>query len=984
MEADLYSSDILSKSFLKKYSSKKVPWRNSLGYIVYKRTYSRLKENGNTEEWWETIARCINGLQSIGAKYTIEEAEKLFDAVFNFKCCFSGRSLWQLGTPLVEDLKIGDSVLNCWATKSSEINDFTFILMESMFGGGVGINIAKEYSQELPRVKRDVKCRLKNTKDADFIVPDSKEGWVNLWEWVLKSYLITGESFTYSTVCIRPHGEPLKTFGGIAPGPKPLIDGTAELCKVLEKRAGKKLRTDDVADIICIGGEMIKSGGIRRTALILGGDVDDQAYVRLKRWDLGEIPNYRANSNNSILCKWYDHLQNSFWEGYSGNGEPYGLVNLKNARAYGRLGEEKWGDFSLKEPDIIMCNPCAEAMLEDKEPCVAGDTHLITKDGIHQIQDVVGKPVEIWNGEKWSTVTPRVTGKNKKLYRVQFNDGSYLDCTGNHNFSVTNRFQKEYSKVKACDLENFGHWKIHTEPFQIDYPETSGTPYGKDAYTLGYTVGDGHIDGNLAKVVLFGEKDFQCPVKGHELKFSPMVNGKPKYAVKTRKLNVTDYVDVSLVSRLKSDVSALEELFSWDKESILQFIAGLADADGSNTSSGGIRIYFSVYERVQLLQLLLTKVGIKSSICLCSKKGTKTNFATRNKDLYYLQITECNEIPCHRLKVSNGHKAKCKGKWQIVKSVTELEDTHTVYCFEEAEKHMAVFGNTLTYQCNLAELVLPNLDSKEEMLSCAKLLYKGQKAICAMNYYHEDTNKVVHRNYKIGMSVTGVCQRIDVFKPWCEHTYRGLREFDKKWSKEQGYKPSIRLTVVQPSGTKSLMFGVTPGAHTGYSKYYIRRVRFDAKDHLLDKIKEAGYHVEPEIRFDGTPNHRLLIASFPCAYPDETIFAENFSAIQQLNLLKDLQTVWADQAVSITVYYKKEELPAIKEWLKENYDRNVKSVSFLLHSDHGFKQAPFEEITEEKYKKELAKVKTLDKFENGYSEELFNDIECAGGACPIR
>lgn len=649
-----YCSDILDKNFLKKYSTKKVLWKNSLGYIVYKRTYSRLKENGNTEEWWETVARCINGLQSIGASYTKEEAEKLYDYVFNFKCCFSGRSLWQLGTHLVEKLRLGDSLLNCWGCKVSEIDDFKFILMESMFGGGVGCNIAKEYSQELPRVKRGVKCELKNTNDADFIVPDSKEGWVKLWELILKSYLITGESFTYSTVCIRPHGEPLKTFGGIAPGSKPLIDGTMELCKVLERREGKKLRTDDVADIICIGGEMIKSGGIRRTALILGGDVDDQAYVRLKRWDLGEIPNYRSNSNNSILCKNYDHLQNSFWEGYCGNGEAYGLINLKNAKRYGRLNEEKWGEFDLKEPDIIMCNPCGEAMLEDKEPC------------------------------------------------------------------------------------------------------------------------------------------------------------------------------------------------------------------------------------------------------------------------------------------------------------------------------------------NLSELVLPNLESKEEMLDVAKLIYKGQKAIAAMNYYHEETNKVVHRNFKIGMSVTGVCQKIDVFKEWCDYTYKGLREFDKQWSKNRNYPQSIRLTVVQPSGTKSLMFGVTPGSHTGYSKYYIRRVRFDSKDKLLEKVKEAGYNVEPEIRFDGSHNHRLLVVSFPCCYPEGTVFTKDFSAVDQLNLLKDLQTVWADQAVSTTIYYKKEELSQIKDWLKCNYDNSIKSVSFLLHSEHGFAQAPYEEITKEQYEEMVTKIKSLDYFENGYSEELFNDIECTGGICPIR
>src|SRR5579864_843352 len=152
-----YCSDLLSKEFLKKYQNKKVNWGfGDLSYIVYKRTYSRTKEDGNQEEFWETIARCINGAQKIGAKYTKEEAERLYDYIFNLKCSFGGRMLWQLGTPLVD--KIADSLLNCWVTKVSSIEDFHFIFMESMMGGGVGCNISREYTQELPRVKRGVRC----------------------------------------------------------------------------------------------------------------------------------------------------------------------------------------------------------------------------------------------------------------------------------------------------------------------------------------------------------------------------------------------------------------------------------------------------------------------------------------------------------------------------------------------------------------------------------------------------------------------------------------------------------------------------------------------------------------------------------------------------------------------------------------------------------------------------------------------------------
>lgn len=645
--------EVLTEKFLEKYKGKQPEWGfDGLGYVVYKRTYARRVEAENrTEEWWETVARCVKGAQKIGAKYTKEEAEKLYDHVFNLRCSFSGRGLWQLGSKLADT--IADSLLNCWVRKVASVDDFVFIFMESMLGGGVGCNISKEYTQELPRVKTGVRCRLKNTKDAEFIVPDSKEGWGELWRKLLEAYLVTGKEFTYSTVCIRSSGEPLKTFGGIAPGPKPLIDGAEELCKILEAREGKKLRTQDVADIICTGGEIVKSGGIRRTAIILMGDVDDASYLNLKRWDLGGIPNYRANSNNSVICNNFSHISEKFWDGYNGNGEPYGLVNLKLSRKNGRLGETEVNGFDLHDDSIIGLNPCAEATLGDSE------------------------------------------------------------------------------------------------------------------------------------------------------------------------------------------------------------------------------------------------------------------------------------------------------------------------------------------SCNLSELFLNKIGSKEEMLECALLLYKTQKAIANHNYLFEETNKIVHKNMRLGLGITGVCQRLGEVKEWSDYVYKNLRKFDKEWSKKNGLPESIRLTVVKPSGSLSLLPGATPGVHPGFSKFFTRRVRFSTNDSLVEKLREAGYEIEPEIKFDGTQNHDISVVSFPCKFEDKTLVSSQTTAIKQLELVKELQTCWADQAVSVTCYYKMDEIPDIKKWLNANYNNSVKSVSFLLHQDHGFKQAVLEEITEEQYAKSLKSLKSIN-FKNDNTDDMIDISGCEGGACPIR
>ena len=104
-----------------------------------------------------------------------------------------------------------------------------------------------------------------------------------------------------------------------------------------------------------------------------------------------------------------------------------------------------------------------------------------------------------------------------------------------------------------------------------------------------------------------------------------------------------------------------------------------------------------------------------------------------------------------------------------------------------------------------------------------------------------------------------------------------------------------------------------------------------------------------------------------------------------LEYQKTLQTYWADNAISITVYYKKEELPKIKEWLSENYNDSVKSVSFMLHSEHGFAQAPLEEIDEETHNEMIKKVSKINKLINDEGDfTLKNSLECDSSGCPIR
>ena len=346
-----------------------------------------------------------------------------------------------------------------------------------------------------------------------------------------------------------------------------------------------------------------------------------------------------------------------------------------------------------------------------------------------------------------------------------------------------------------------------------------------------------------------------------------------------------------------------------------------------------------------------------------------------------------------------------------VSYVEELPDTHTVYNITVEDNHTlavvtksndekinlsGVWVNNCAEQsleshetCCLAEIFLPNINSQEELIKCATYLYRICKHSLRLNCPDsKETQKIVHKNMRMGIGITGYLQATETQKSWLSNCYNHLRFFDKKYSAEKGFPTSIKLTTCKPSGTLSLLGGCTSGVHPGYSRYYIRRIRIASESPLIELAKKNGYHVEYIKNFDQTIDPTTQVVSFPYSLPEGTVFADECTALQQLEYVKRLQTEWSDNSVSCTVYYKKEELKDIKEWLKIHYNTGLKSVSFLLHSEHGFQQAPLEKISKEEYDKMMASCTPIRSIENLHftNEDDLNigDGECTGGVCPIR
>jgi len=325
-------------------NNKNIPW-GEVGYPVFKRTYSRPLPDGRTEEWSDTVERVIDACRTqLHCGFTTFEEGQVRDMMMQLKGTVAGRFLWQLGTETVDRLGL-PSLQNCaFVVVDDPIRPFTWAFEMLMLGSGVGFNIQRENVYQLPKVKARVKVTRNDENDADFIVPDSREGWVELLQRVLEASFVTGKDFSFATHLIRSKGSPIKGFGGTASGPEDLVWGMQEINKVLNKKAGKRLSPVDCLDIMNIIGRIVVAGNVRRSAQIALGDVDDIEYLRAKRWDLGNIPNWRAMSNNSVICSDISQLPDEFWEGYNGNGEPYGLINLEASRKQGRPFENQYPD----------------------------------------------------------------------------------------------------------------------------------------------------------------------------------------------------------------------------------------------------------------------------------------------------------------------------------------------------------------------------------------------------------------------------------------------------------------------------------------------------------------------------------------------------------------------------------------------------------------------------------------------------------------
>jgi ribonucleoside-diphosphate reductase alpha chain len=295
--------------------------------------------------------------------------------------------------------------------------------------------------------------------------------------------------------------------------------------------------------------------------------------------------------------------------------------------------------------------------------------------------------------------------------------------------------------------------------------------------------------------------------------------------------------------------------------------------------------------------------------------------------------------------------------------------------------------------CNLTEVVIDANDTEETLtdkIKLATILGTWQSSLTNFKYIRKSWKDNCEEERLLGVSLTGIFGN-----PITGTVHKGLSEMldrlressievNKNEAEVLGINPSVAITTVKPSGTVSQLTGVSSGIHPWYSEYYIRTVRADNKDPLTTFLKDFNVPHEPDVMKPDT----TTVFSFPVKSPKNAVVTKDLSAIDHLEVWKVYRTHWTEHNPSVTINVKEDEWLDVGAWVFKNFD-SIGGVSFLPASEHSYKQAPYQEITEKEYKDLLSKMPkripweslSLYELEDGTSGS--QELACSSGSCEI-
>ena len=519
----------LAEDFVNSYRDKKVPWGyqdaagNSVGEITFLRTYSRLKEDGTKETWAEVCERVINGMYSIQKDHAKTQrlpwsdskaaasAKEAFDRLWNLKWTPPGRGLWVMGTDIVNVQRNSAALQNCSfvstdsMTKLNPAKPFAFLMEASMLGVGVGFDdkgADKDFTIYDPQ------------QGETYVIPDTREGWVESTSALINSYLRPDtKAPLYDYGQIRKAGEPIKTFGGTAAGPEPLMQLHKHIIRIFGNRAGEKLTRRDIADLGNLIGVCVVSGNVRRSAELLIGRIDDEDFLNLKNSEVfpernsydPKKPGWGWMSNNSVAVEVGQDLS-AIVDGISRNGEP-GVIWMDVTRKYGRLVDPE----NNKDWRATGYNPCAEQSLESYECCTLVETYLNRHESLDDYKRTLkfaylyAKTVTLLPTH-WEE-TNAIMQRNRRIGTSMSGVANFADRKGLP--TLREWMDQGYTTIQAYD-KNYSEWLGIRESIKTTTVKPSGTVsiLAGESPGVHWTVGGKHF----LRAIRFGNNDPMLPL----------------------------------------------------------------------------------------------------------------------------------------------------------------------------------------------------------------------------------------------------------------------------------------------------------------------------------------------------------------------------------------------------------------------------------------------------------------------------------------
>ena len=787
-------------------------------------------------------------------------------------------------------------------------------------------------------------------------------------------------------------------------GPDPLDKLFVFTVESFKRASGRKLKPIEVHDIMCKIAEVVVIGGVRRSALISMSDLDDFDMSQAKSGKWWEHNGQRALSNNSAVYYDKPSVGQFFTEWsnlYESKSGERGIINMGGIRKH-------VASFERRDASKIV----------GKNPCVTADTWVATSIGARQVKDLIGAEFDIIVDSKPYSVLSDgfVYTGNKEVYLVTSTDGYSFKATADH------KILTERGWVEVQDL-NDDDRMILSNNKDVHVGE-----YDPAGYAIGSLIGDGTFSDTTAYVAVWSE-DGSGAVKDELANYLSGLPHSGSYrgffdTSNQQRAGHKSFTDVAagygVVRGNKTITDKIERASLEFQSGVLR---GYFDADGhvEGLSTGGgvsIRLSSVSMNNMVRVQRMLQRFGIKSAIRDLYPDGRESFGGYKSKRSYRLIITGSDTarfmdvIGFSNTAKHNKYHASI-GKFYNKPHVTgvgsvEYVGFEDVYDVTVDKVHRFDANGVVVHNCseinlrsgqycNLTEVVIDptdTLDAIRHKVKMATILGTYQATLTDFKYVRPVWKKNTEEERLLGVSLTGIYghkfmsgqeTRKDITLPeFLRELYDLTVQVNTEWSEKFGIPASTALTTVKPSGTVSQLVGASSGIHPWYAPYYIRTVRGDNKDPLTQFLKAQGVPNEPDV----TKPDDTTVFSFPVKAPSGVITSRDLSAIDHLKLYCVYRENWTDHDVSVTINVREEEWPSVGAWVYDNFDR-VGGVSFLPFSDHTYKQAPYQAISEDEYNVALSNMPTridwvdLPLYELEDSTAGNQTLACSGSSCEI-